>query len=312
MNRICVSLCCGAVLALLAVGCLSFHNGPPPGKPEVGELVEIEGDAIHFLDTGKVGEDQKAHRGNVMLVHGFGSSLLEFAAVIKQLKAQRYRVLAIDLLGHGWSARPAGDYSVAAQARRVLALANLRKVDRFALVGHSWGSAIALSVTLAEPKRVSRVALYAGMFFEEQRPTLFSWARLPVLGEIIYGAIYPDRQDEKVAFAFYDPERYVDEEMVERVEQVMDRPGTLAAALAGVRAMSYSELEQHYGEVGQPVLIMWGREDNVTPLTWGEQLQNRLANARLVVYPQCGHMPFIEAEGASINELLRFLAEEAS
>jgi pimeloyl-ACP methyl ester carboxylesterase len=194
----------------------------------------------------------------------------------------------------------------------VVALADQRGVDQFALVGHSWGSAVSLAVAMAQPKRVSRLALYNGMFFQDQQPVVFWWARAPVLGELIYGAFYPDRQDEKLAFAFYDPERHVDEQTVEAVERLMDRPGTLAAALEGVRAMDYTELEERYGTVRQPVLIMWGREDRVTPLDYGERLQNRLPNARLVVYPQCGHLPMIEAAGATTSELLRFLEEGQS
>ncbi|MBW2529602.1 MAG: alpha/beta hydrolase, partial [Deltaproteobacteria bacterium] len=197
-------------------------------------------------------------------------------------------------------------------ANRVVALANQRGIYRFALVGHSWGSAVSLAVAMAAPERVTRVALYNGMFFTDQQPTIFHWARVPGMGELIYGVFYPDRQDEKLSFAFYDPDRYVDEATVEDVERLMDKPGTLAAALASVRAMEFGPLEARYGTVQQPVLLLWGREDNVTPLGYGERLLGRLPNARLVVYPRCGHLPMLEAAGASTQELLRFLKEGAS
>ena len=182
-------------------------------------------------------------------------------------------------------------------------------LSRFALAGHSWGSAVALAVALEAPDRVTRLALFNGMFFEEQQPVLFSWARVPGLGELLYGVFYPERLDEKMAFAFYEPEPIVTEDVVERLEGLMERPGTLAAALAGVRAMDYSDLEARYRQVRQPVLLVWGREDEVTPLEWGERLVHALPEARLEVVPRCGHIPMVERPVAASRALTAFLAE---
>ncbi len=307
------------IVALVALatclgGCLSYHPGKPPGTPKMGEFTKVGAETIRFVDTGSApddgaGDDRKS-RGNVVLVHGFGATIEEWVTVIPALKKAGYRVLALDLLGHGWSGRPPGDYSIRAQARRVLALADQRGIDEFAIVGHSWGSAITMATAIAAPHRVKRIAVYNGMFFEDQMPVLFDWARTPVLGEIIYGVFYPDRQDEKMAFAFYEPEKHITEEVVEDLDGLLDRPGTLAAALAGVRAMRYAELQKRYLTVQQPVLIMWGRDDNVTPLPYGERLLKLLPNARMEVYPQCGHLPMLEVPGATTHRLLRFLAQK--
>jgi pimeloyl-ACP methyl ester carboxylesterase len=302
-------------LSTCLTGCLSYHPGKPPGTPKMGEFTRLGNETIRFVDTGEPSGDAakpdgKPGKGTVMLVHGFGATIEEWITVIPALKQAGYRVLALDLLGHGWSGRPPGDYSIRAQSQRVLALADQRGVKDFAIVGHSWGSAVTMATAIAAPKRVQRVAVYNGMYFEDQKPTLFDWAETPVLGELIYGVFYPDRQDEKLGFAFYNREKFITEEVVEDVEGLLDRPGTLAAALAGVRAMRYAELEKRYPSVSQPVLIMWGREDNVTPLPYGERLLRQLPNARMVVYPQCGHLPMLEVAGASTHELLRFLDEK--
>lgn len=298
--------------SLLLSGCLSFHPGPPPGQPKMGQFARIGNETLRYYDTGQPGADDQAEQPAVILVHGFGATLEEWQAVMPWLQGAGYRVLALDLLGHGYSGRPNGDYSIRAQAQRVVALADQRGIYRFSVVGHSWGSSVSLAVALDHPKRVERIALYNGMFFEDQEPVLFRWARVPGLGELMFGVFYPDRQDEKMALAYHDPERHLDEQTVEAVERLMDRPGTLAAALAGVRAMDYRALEARYTTVKQPVLLLWGREDKVTPLGYGERLQNRLPNARLVVYPQCGHLPMIEASGPSTQELLRFLKDGRS
>ncbi|HNS98650.1 MAG TPA: alpha/beta hydrolase [Polyangiaceae bacterium] len=297
------------------LGCLSFYPDRPPGTPKMGEFTRVGNEVLRFVDTqpgppSPAAKDAKKDKGTVVLVHGFGATIEEWVLVIPALKEAGYRVLALDLLGHGWSGRPDADYSILAQARRVVALADQRGVKDFTVVGHSWGSSVSLAVAIAAPTRVKRVALYNGMYFEEQKPTLFKWAQTPVLGEIIYGVFYPDRQDEKLSFAYYEPEKHITEQVVEDVQGLLNRPGTLAAALAGVRAMRYSELQKRYPTVHQPVLLMWGREDAVTPLTYGERLLQQLPRARMVVYPRCGHLPMLEVPGASTQELLRFLAEE--
>jgi hypothetical protein len=59
-------------------------------------------------------------------------------------------------------------------------------------------------------------------------------------------------------------------------------------------------------------LLLWGREDQVTPLHFGERLERNLGNATLVVLPQCGHMPMIEARGKTIDALRTFLLSEVA
>jgi pimeloyl-ACP methyl ester carboxylesterase len=109
--------------------------------------------------------------------------------------------------------------------------------------------------------------------------------------------------------AFFD-KSLVSEPLAEAVERSLERPGTVAAALAGVRGMHYTEVETRYHTIDKPTLLLWGREDVVTTLPFGERLSRELPHARLVVYPRCGHFPMLEAKNASNAELIRFLDEE--
>ena len=161
-------------------------------------------------------------------------------------------------------------------------------------------------MALGKPDRVERIALYDAWVYEEQLPTFFLLARTPGIGEALIDAFYLERQDDKMATGFHDP-RFVTEELVENVERQMARPGTRAAALAAIRGQSYREVEGRYRTIDKPVLLLWGREDRVTPLAIGERLSRELPNAKLVVYPGCGHFPMIEAEKPSTRELAAFL-----
>ncbi|NMB76746.1 MAG: alpha/beta fold hydrolase [Myxococcales bacterium] len=283
------------LLPLLA-GCLSFHRGPMPGEPPGATFAEVNGVRLRYLDrgTGPV----------VVLLHGFASSLETWLGVIPELE-RHHRVIALDLMGFGWSDRPAGDYSPAAQAKLVLSLLDRLEVSEFDLTGHSWGCSVALALALSAPQRVHRLALYDAWVFSDQLPTFFHWSRAPGIGEILFSLFYNERPGEKLELAFFDPEA-VPESLVEEVERALSRPGTRAAALQAVRGQRFEELEGRYSEVRQPVLLLWGREDAVSPVSVGERLQQILPDARLVVYPRAGHFPMIEAAAASNRELVRF------
>ncbi|MEC7524288.1 MAG: alpha/beta hydrolase [Myxococcota bacterium] len=283
---------------LLGTGCLGFHAGALPGEPADATFAELEGARVRFVDEGE--------GPPVVLVHGFASSLDVWAGVRPALVAAGYRVIALDLKGFGWSGRPQGDYTVRAQARLVMALMDARGVEHAAVVAHSYGSSIALAVALEAPARVDRIALYDAFVYPGQRNTFAEWADADGMGELLFAAFYDQRPDERAALAYYDPDR-IPQALIEAYEGALDRPGTEAAALATVRGMRFEH--ERYAEIEAPVLLLWGREDLVSRLSWGERLQAELPNAELRVYPRCGHFPMVEAARPSLRDLMRFLDE---
>jgi pimeloyl-ACP methyl ester carboxylesterase len=287
------------LVAVLASGCLSFHSGAMPGEPAHATFAQVEGARVRYVDVGK--------GPAVVMLHGFASSLETWAGIIPQLK-KTHRVLAIDLKGFGWTDRPEGDYSPSAQAKMVLALMKQRGIDKATFVAHSWGSSVTLALALEKPQAVERIALYDAWVYASQLPTTFHLARAGGVGELLYGAFYDQRPDEKLAWAFYDPS-IISEELAEAVEKAMDRPGTKAAALAAVRGQRYEDVEARYSDIQAPTLLLWGREDRVSTLAVGERLSKQLPHAKLIVYPQCGHLPMMEAAAASTNDLLDFIGD---
>jgi pimeloyl-ACP methyl ester carboxylesterase len=284
-------------LAPALTGCMSFHKGAMPGEPKDATYVEVEGARVRYSDRGE--------GPPVVLVHGFASALETWDLIAPTLE-KNHRVIRLDLKGFGWTDRPEGDYSPVAEARIVLGLMDARGVPDAAVVGHSWGSSVVLSMALAAPERVTKIALYDAWVYEEQLPTFFLWSRSAGLGELLFSAFYKERPDDKIAHAFYNPQ-VVTQKLVEEVDEALERPGTVAAALAAVRAQHYAEIQARYRTIQQPTLLLWGREDEVTTLPFGERLSRELPHSRLVVYPRCGHFPMLEAASASTAELLAFL-----
>jgi pimeloyl-ACP methyl ester carboxylesterase len=328
-----------AALSVSLLGCLSFHRGPMPGEPAGARFAEIEGARVRYVDSGEtpapatapVAPQQAeaptdaaaasgvvapqqgdappaaatAERPTVVLIHGFASALDTWDTVRPVLE-KTHRVIALDLKGFGWTDRPEGDYSPEAQARLVLALMDARGVKSAALVAHSWGSSVALQVALLAPERVTKLALYDAWVYEEQLPAFFHWARMGGIGEAMFRAFYTERTDERIRLAFYD-KKWITEALVESIDAALERPGTVAAALAAVRGQRYAEVEARYRKVQKPTLLLWGREDRVTTLRFGERLSRDLPHASLVTYPRCGHFPMLEAREASTRDLLKFL-----
>ncbi len=283
-------------LAVCLTGCLSYHAGALPNEPEA-TYAEVRGARIRYVEKGE--------GPAVVMIHGFASGLHTWAKIIPELEGDHH-VLALDLKGFGWSDRPEGDYSPAEQARIVLALMDARGIERAAIVGHSYGASVALALALEAPERVERIALYDAWVYDAQLPTFFYMSRAGGVGEALFALYYDQRPEDRMALAFYDP-TIIEQDFVDHAIAQLERPGTKAAALAAVRAMRYEEPEARYGEIVQPVLLLWGEEDIVTPLHYAHRLYEQLPHAELRTYPECGHFPMIEAANPSTDALVAFL-----
>lgn len=289
------------VISMFSFGCHHFHAGPLPGTPQSATFLEVDGVRLHYSDTG----DGPA----VVLIHGFGSSLEIWHGVTPAL-SQNHRVIAVDLKGFGWSARPEGNYSPDEQARLVLALMSKLGVQKADVVGHSWGASVTLALALRAPERVHRLALYGAWVYEEQLPPFFLWARAWGVGEFLFSAFYGERLEEQVAHAYFDPSS-IPQARIEAIEKLFARPGTKAAALTAVRDQRYDKVQKRYKTIKHPTLLLWGRDDQIARLHFGERLRADLPNSELKVYPRCGHIAMLEAADATTSDLVEFLQPQA-
>ena len=276
---------------------MSWHTGAMPGAPAKAKYLAVDGVHLRALDQGT--------GPAVVLLHGFASSLDTWRPVLPAL-TRAHRVVAVDLMGFGWSDRPERDYSPQAQAQLVLKALDQLGVRQFDVVGHSWGASVALSVAAAAPGRVRRVALYSAWVFREQQPAFFHWARVPGIGELLVRLFYDQRALDRMTLAFHDPGR-LKMPLALAVERALRRPGTKRAALAAIRGMMAHPVEPALEAIQAPALLLWGEEDRVAALHHARRLASVLPQADLRTYAGCGHFPMIEAEAASTADLTRFL-----
>ena len=243
----------------------------------------------------------------VLLVHGFASNREVWDPVASVLQ-RTMRTIAVDLPGFGASSRLPGDYSPEALAAVLLEVLDALGVKTADVVAHSWGSAIALGLALRAPNRIGRLALIGAFVFDEQLPPFFRWAQAGGVGEALFTLFYKERPEERFPLAFAEPNR-VPLAMADRIRVALERPGAVRAALQAVRGMRFRALETRLREVTQRTLLLWGREDRVSRLRFGERLANRLPAAELRILSGVGHFPPLERPHETATLLQSFLAE---
>lgn len=297
----------GLLISLLGLsGCLGFQERPSiPPEAERHRYLSLDGAQIFVEELGP-------SRGEpVLLIHGFGATSRSYERLAPTLAA-RYRVLLVDLPGHGRSDKLPGDYTLPGLADKLFRVLDRRGVDRVHLVGHSWGTAITLTMAQARPKRVRSITLVGPLAFERQLAPFLVWARAPGLGEFLFAALWDQRMDDRLTFSFYDPGPWAHPDIVEKTRELLEVPGARAAGLAAVRGMRLLPLEQGYEAMTVPTLIIVGREDRVTRLPAARLLSRRIPGSSLVEIPLCGHIPILEQPDKVLRALVPFLEAQGS
>ncbi len=257
----------------------------------------------------------------VLFTHGMGAWSGLWRPILEPVAAAGIRCVAVDLPPFGFSERPAnGDYSRAAQAVRLWALADSLGARRASLVGHSFGSGAVAEAALAVPERVDKLVLIApalGLDAAAGPPSplaraLLAWRPLrqmfvastlanPLL--VRRGLAGFMERDEAAT-----PERVAILRRPQRAEGYVRGVGEWVRGFVLGGEVTPSFERAAYARLAMPVLLIWGDRDATTPLAQGAALNRSIPGSELVVLPGIGHMPQLE-ETVKVQELLiRFLA----
>src|SRR3954470_524201 len=154
--------------------------------PPIGRFLEVDGVRLHYIEQGQ-GE-------SLVLIHGNGTLIQDFTVngLVDRL-SKRYRVIVFDRPGYGYSARPRGLWTPRAHATLFEhALAQLG-VEHAIVLGHSWGTMVAVSLALQAPMLVCSLVLLSGYYFPTARMdvALNAPLALPVIGDALRHTISP-------------------------------------------------------------------------------------------------------------------------
>jgi pimeloyl-ACP methyl ester carboxylesterase len=231
-------------------------------------------------------------RPPVILIHGAGGDHLYWPPQIRRLPGQR--VFAPDLPGHGKS-EGLGHHAVAEYARYISEFISELKFYKAALVGHSMGSAIALSIAIQAPGRVAALGLIGSSAKPRVSPAILNGASNPSGIESTVQMIIAS------SFALKTSAR-----LKQLAEERMSK--TRPAVLHGdFLACESFDATAQLSELSIPTLIVCGSEDRMTPLRHSEFLRDHIQGARLAVVPNAGHMVMLEQPAAVADLLSDFL-----
>lgn len=259
---------------------------------------------MHYRDEGPRGAPA------IVLVHGFAASLHAWEPWAQSLKGD-YRVVTLDLPGHGLTRAPT-DYrsSAAANVAAVDELTRRLGVERFVLAGNSMGGAVAWSYALAHPERLNGLVLVnaAGWPSPERSeggPAVFKLLSNPA-GRALLRNLDPRPLAARGLKQAYQDETLVTPALVDRYVELARAPGhrAILTRRAGGGAPVTPET---FAAIRAPTLVMVGLKDQVIPAAQSRAFASAIPGARLVTYPEGGHVPMEQMPEQSVHDLRAFL-----
>jgi pimeloyl-ACP methyl ester carboxylesterase len=274
------------------------------------QFVTLGDDCFAYIEAGD------KTKPALVLVHGWLSHAGFWHSVIEALQATHY-IVAIDLLGFGFSDKPDhGDYTIPAQARRVLGLLDHLGIDHFDLMGHSMGGQIGLQVALLAPQRIHKLVTVGGVVTGELTPYFKTVYTLPMWAGYLFPSSWAMSRFAMRKLRWY-KYIFVDNAMTYRKDVIpadsidVDMglvEGIERSAYPAFRLLRKCDLTIKLPQILTPTLIVHGKQDNTVPFSSAQVAAKYLPNRELVAFESCGHTPNAELPDAFFAVVTRFLA----
>ena len=267
-----------------------------------GQYVTLpNGHRIHYLDQGS--------GPVVVFLHGSGSGACghsNFKGNYPELVAQGFRVILPDLIGYGYSDKPADvEYPLAFFIECVKQTLDAIGVTRYTLIGNSLGGAIAIGFALQHPQNVDKLVLMAPGGVEEQA-AYFTMPGMAMMKELFLSPTPVTRAAMKEFFikAFVIDPSCVDDQLVDERWSLMQTQNPQV-----VKTMKVPDMTARLGEINCPALGFWGMNEQMMPESGILKLAKGIRKLRMILVPQCGHWVMIEHRALFNRMTLDFLRE---
>jgi pimeloyl-ACP methyl ester carboxylesterase len=269
--------------------------------------LELHGERIAYRDAG-AGEA-------LLLIHGMAGSSATWRAVIPEL-AKRYRVVAPDLLGHGESAKPRGDYSLGAFAAWLRDLLDELGIRQATVIGQSLGGGVAMQFTYQHRDYCQRLVLISSGGLGPDLNWILRILSAPG-AELVLPVVAPqpvlnlgNKLGSWLTSAGIKSPRTG--EMWSAYCSLSDRPTRQAflrtlRSVVDYRGQAVSALGKIHVSHGLPTLLIWGEQDRIIPVAHGYAAHDAVPGSRLEVLAGVGHFPHVEAPTAVVDILDDFI-----
>jgi len=266
-----------------------------------------------YLNYEKTGSGSK----NLIFLHGYGASTKSWDLLINKLDTSIHTIYVFDLKGFGLSSKPRDNkYSIIDQGEILKEFILENDLKNVILVGHSYGGGVSLYLNVELIKEnqniIKRSILIDCASYKCDFPLFIKSQRIPVINRL---AIFiPKKLGTKVFLktVFFNIER-IDNDLVERYMFSLDQKGMRYPFIKTARQMipdNYDELIKNYNNINNPVLIIWGKNDNQIPSKIGEKLNAALSDSRIEIIDDCGHVPHEEYPEIVYNLIRGFIANK--
>jgi pimeloyl-ACP methyl ester carboxylesterase len=266
-----------------------------------------DGVKIHFKQVG---------RGRaVVFLHGFGMSLDTWRFVVESL-GDEYRLVLVDLKGHGLSDRPRdGMYAAKDHARVVRGLIDYLGLENVVVVGHSFGAVVGLAAALDAQRHgsseiIATLVLIAGSVDAENIPLFLRLLRTPVLGWLGLKLTSASlRTRLMLKRAYYDASKITDS-LVELYARHQSVPGTDYAFIKTAEQLVPIDIAQSKRDLSKldiPVINIWGEHDEIISRAAAKSVCQLVPRCELVTIQRTGHIPQEESPEKVVSLLRDFL-----
>jgi pimeloyl-ACP methyl ester carboxylesterase len=251
----------------------------------------------------------------IVFLHGFGASVETWRDI--QLPLSKGNTLFfLDLKGFGLSSKPNdGKYSLEDQAEIVFAFLKAHNLHDITLVGHSYGGAVAIFTYLKDRSRfapgiIRRLILIDAAAYVQEFPYFIDILRKPFINWVVMNLIPTQITASFILHnLFYDGNKLSDERIT-RYAEYFGQPGSYNSFVECARQIvpaNPDSITALIKTVNVSTLIIWGANDPAIPLEEGQRLHKDIRDSKLVIIPNCGHIPHEESPEESINAILNFL-----
>lgn len=260
---------------------------------ENSHFVTVDGARIHFQEFGD------RTNPTLVLIHGYTASAYVWRLAAPTLATAGFHVVAVDLLGFGYSEKPRWfDYSITSQARMISRFMDRLGLGRAILVGSSYGGAVAATLALDYPERVEKLVLVNAVCNNSlKNHPILRLASIPGVGEVITPFLADTKSfhRHRMKNTFAPANRHlISEERLESIRRPLAAADAHHSLLATSRNWHANRIEQDAYLINQLTLIIWGENDSVIPIRDGHKLHDAILHSRLVVFKNCGHVPMEE------------------
>ncbi|MDQ0464583.1 pimeloyl-ACP methyl ester carboxylesterase [Caulobacter ginsengisoli] len=264
-----------------------------------------EGVRVHYRDDG----DPKAPV--IVLVHGFGDSFLTWEGWIKAL-SPHYRVITLDLPGHGLTRAPA-TYAPEPDRYADLIDAFAAKLDLppFAIAGNSMGGGVAWRFALRHPQRLTALVLVDAAGWappaNSPPPPLAFKVMQSGFGKFLLKTIETRPLTAQGLKADVVDQSLITPAFVDRWVEVQRAPGHRPILMAVFTARQAPATKETLAKITTPTLVLWGEQDHLIPVANAKAFADAIGGAKLIIYPDAGHLPQFENPTRSAGDVDAFL-----